>query len=1102
MYMKKTLFGTLVLLSLSTTFTATAQQENPLIVSGDLLHQGINLYDSGAYSKAIAIFSAIDRNDTNYVRALYNIGLCYYADSLYGKSAWYNQLAISLPDDREMEPELYNQYANSIDAGGDTKRALEIFDSAIARYPAYSLFYLNKASLLIKLHRYPEAEPILQQVLLMDPYSYSSHFKLGLCAINEGKLIQAIFSLIGYLLMSPEGRYHTNCLSLLNVIAHNTDEIQKLVNDRTSATAENYQLLEQIVQSKIALDKGYKPMIQLDDPISRQIQVIFEKMEYDASDSDFYTQYYMPFFKACYSGGQFETFINHIFLSATNIPIIQEYNKKHKKELADLTDKATTYFSLIRRTRELNYSKRDSFTGPIWSVGDGEKGHGKYLAKEDRVVGPWVYYFNAGNIKAKGLYNDQGKKEGPWTYYYFDGKVKGKEIYQDGKQTGEETYYFSNGSVSSHSSYKDGVLDGESTSYYLVGTPNTITQYRAGKEDGIKTGFFDNGDTSYTETYSAGVLNGPVKSWYHNGQLETTYQNVNGKTEGPYLKYYENGQLSSKGNYRLDKMEGIWYYYHPNGQLKVAQNFVHDQQDGERKEFFDNGVVKNECLLKHGKLQGDSRDYDDDGKLAAIFHYENDILQKTQYFDKTGAPFGQSQREHKLLQLTTYTPEGTKRTQATYNENDDITGTETFYLPSGALDETDEYVDGKLEGAVVSYYPDGTKKVENNYIGGKLNGSHKYYYSDGRLSNQGWYQNDDACGYWLYYDHFGALTDSIYYKGGLISGFKETYQPNGKKEYETRYRSGWLQEWIQFDSTGRVLQDMNFQDGTGKVQLVFPDGKVWIEGKYLRGKLDGPYTTWYPDGKKLAEEHYKKGLQDGSYTTYYHSGQVSTEGHYSYDNKSGQWKNYYPDGKLKSTEDYVDGKLNGKQTDYYENGQVEDETTYKNGDKTGTFAQFDRDGTLLYELTLKEGRVMSYTSLDKNGNKKPVTPVVAESAKIKTWFPNGKVAAEIEYKDGFLNGAYKLYYTNGQLRYQDSLKYGEAEGRYVIYYDNGQIKGDYVYLHGSMNGPYTEYNEKGVLTEKGYYYDGSAHGVIELFDDNGHPKEKNFYYYGNLLSIK
>jgi len=96
--MKNILFGSLLLLSLTSTFMATGQQNNPLIVSGDSLTRGRLLYDSGAYSKAIAVYSTIDRNDTNYVKSLYDIGLCYYADSQYSQAAWYSQKALKLQD--------------------------------------------------------------------------------------------------------------------------------------------------------------------------------------------------------------------------------------------------------------------------------------------------------------------------------------------------------------------------------------------------------------------------------------------------------------------------------------------------------------------------------------------------------------------------------------------------------------------------------------------------------------------------------------------------------------------------------------------------------------------------------------------------------------------------------------------------------------------------------------------------------------------------------------------------------------------------------------------------------------------------------------------
>jgi uncharacterized protein len=1104
--MKKTLFITLLVLLFTWANHAAGQdkdsagQNNPLIISGDLLRDGTTLYDSGAYRKAIVEYEKIDGNDTNYVRALYGIALCYYADSQFNKSIAYCQKALALGTDPEKSPDIYNHYGNSVDAAGDPVRALHIFDSAIALYPAYPLLYVNKGTVLLKQHRYGEAEAVFQRALLIDPWSYTSHYKLGLCAINEGKLIPAFLCMMGYLVMNPEGKYHAACINLLNAMSKNTDEIQGLMNDRKETPSESYQALEQIVQSKIALDKNYKPLIQLDDPISRQIQAILEKITYQESDSDFYVQYYVPYFKACYDN-QFELFINHLFFTV-DLPVLKEYRQKNKKEMTDFKENAGRYFRLILSTRELTYPKRDTAT-MIWNFSNGElTGHGKYLQKEKIIVGPWEFYYPTGNIKARGMYDDQGKRQGPRTYYYFDGTVKGREFYRDGKQTDEETYYFPNGSRSTHSWYKDGQPDGESTAYFLVGSVHTITHYRAGKEDGPKLTCFDNGDSNLVENYSAGVLNGPAESWYTNKQRNVLLQYKNGKEDGLYQKYYENGRLATEGNYVMGKQEGAWKFYFPNGQLKDEQNFVNDKQEGMYKLYYDNGALNDSYTYKHGKIDGEDRYYDEDGKMYAIYTYEKDILQKAQFYDKTGGTIGQSDRDHKNIDLVEYMPDGSKRMQATFNEKDNIIGMETFFYPSGKVLETDEYDNGQEQGPSIAYYPNGTKKSKNNYTDGKLNGYHQLWYSNGQLHEEGWYKDNDASGYWLSYSDLGVLTDSLYYNQGTETGTKASFLPNGRKEYEIKTRWGWLQAWKQFDSTGRVLQDLHFPHGTGRLLLVYPDGKRYIEGEYRQGKQDGPYAIYYPDGRKMVENCYVKGRLDGSYKAWFHNGLVRVEGHYTYGDKSGIWKNYYINGKLKGEEAYTDGKQNGKETDFTEDGKIETEVMYKDDQKTGLLNKFDPDGTLAYQVMYKDNKPISYTWLDKNGQLLPETPIRNQSGKIKTWFPNGKVSAEFEYKDGYLDGVSKLYFTNGQLRNQHVLKYGDLYDHYILYFDNGQLKADYIYLHDNLHGPYKEYNEKGVLTESGSYYDGDAHGTVQLFDDKGIPKETYLYYYGKMLSVK
>jgi len=1094
--MKKIIY-TLLLLATSPLF---AQENNPHIVSGDLLEQGDALYDSGQYKKAIALLSRIDGNDTNYVRSLYGLSLAYAADSQFDAAIQSCKLALKAGTDPEKIPDVYNQYGNAMDAAGFSGNALLIYDSAMRKYPGVSIYYMNKGTTLIRLKRYAEAEKVLQKGILMDPYSYSSHFKLAVCALNQGKLIPAFYSLLGYLLLSPDGRYGGNAINLLSAIAKNEDDVRELIEKRTDGPDDSYRLLEQILQSKIALDKNYKPITRLDDPISRQIQVIFEKMDYQESDSDFYMQYYVPYFKAVFTGGQFETFINHIF-SGVKLPAIQEYNRKNKKELSNFADNAGEYFNLIRLTRELSYKKRN-MDNACWFYTKGRlTGYGKYLTKADKLVGPWEFYYSAGNIQSRGSYNDDGKKDGPWTYYYFDGTIKGKEIYHNGSQENEETYYFNTGDISTHSWYKDNMAEGESVAYFLTGAPHTITHYHAGKMDGIKLTFSNTGDTSMLETYAAGVLDGPARSWYSNGNIETIATYKNGQIDGPYKKYYNTGVLKLEGAYTAGKQTGPWKDYHPNGKLKSELNYVNDKADGEYKEFNDKGQVSNTGTYRNGKANGESRYYDDDGKVYAIYNYSNDLTQKVQYLDKNGKTMSQSERKNRSIDITQYLPDGSKRLQAAYNEKDNINGTETFYYPSGNVLETDEYLNGEEEGPGISYYADGQKKVENMYAKGKLNGYHKAYYPHGQLQEEGWYADGDQQGYWLYYNELGKLTDSVYFRDGNQYGYKTSFWPNGKKSDMIKYRSGWQQEWLQYDTLGKEINHLSFPGGSGRIALVLPNGKPSMKVDFKHGQMDGRRTLYFFDGTIEEESTYHSGKEEGAVKTRNYAGVTTLEGQYRSGERTGTWKYYTNKGLLSHTTDYSFGRMHGKDTWYYDNGKPEIETSYTEDERT-LYKSFDPDGTLRFQITYKHGNPVAYSYLDKTGRLLPDMPIERQSGKIKTLFPNGQVSGTFEYKDGMLDGEYKLYYANGQLYREKHNHYNNLEGNYDEYYPNGKMKSHAIYLHNNLQGVYKEYNDKGILTLETSYYLDSPNGVSKHYDDNGKLRDTYFYYYGKLLSVK
>ena len=53
--------------------------------------------------------------------------------------------------------------------------------------------------------------------------------------------------------------------------------------------------------------------------------------------------------------------------------------------------------------------------------------------KDGKEIGPWVFYYDNGQLSSKGTYKD-GKKEGPWVRYYEDGQLQEKGYYKNGKK--------------------------------------------------------------------------------------------------------------------------------------------------------------------------------------------------------------------------------------------------------------------------------------------------------------------------------------------------------------------------------------------------------------------------------------------------------------------------------------------------------------------------------------------------------------------------------------------------------------------------------------------------------------------------------------------
>jgi antitoxin component YwqK of YwqJK toxin-antitoxin module/Tfp pilus assembly protein PilF len=1079
----------------------TAQENNPLINSAEAIQAGIKLYDAGKYKEALKEYEKVKVGDTNYVWTLYEMALTCASDSQFTRGIQICEEALSLPTERERCPELLMQYGNLLDYDNQHERALKIYDSALAVYPAYIGLYINKGTTLIRLKKFKEAEQVFKQALLINPYSASAHYKLGVCALNQGNVIPAYLSLLANIIMEPEGRFSNNVITLLSNIANGKDDVVEVVSKRKEEPSDNYRSLEQIVLSKIALDANYKSLIELNDPISKQLQVICEKLSYDENDNDFWMQFYVPFYRKMFEEKKFDCLVYYSF-SGVNLPVIKEFNKKRKKDIDAFINETSAYFRLIRTTRELQPAKRNT-SGPCYYFSDGQLlGRGVSRNNDELFTGPWAFYYSSGNKKATGSYNEKGEREGAWKYYYFTGQLKAEEEYRNGKLEGKQAYYYENGVLSARSVYKDGLADGEHTAWYKNGAVKFIEQLSNGKLNGIRKEFSETGVLQSVAQFVNDKKNGAFKTYYNNGQLESEGNYTDDKISGPYKAYFDDGAVSTVAQYDQGKPTGELKRFYANGKPESIENYSNGVLEGEYVSYHDNGQLYTKYINKKGKVEGDVQYFDTDGKMYSTITFENDRIKAARYFDKTGKQTGSSEVSKGKLDLTSYLPGGAKKAFSPYNAKGYLEGVQVYYFGSGKEKESNTYANGELNGDAVTYYCNGQKNITTTYVAGKKDGYYTSHFLHGSKEEEGWYKDDQLQGEWLTYNEAGNLVARSNYLNGELNGLKTEYWPNGKKESDALYDMDVLLEMTQYDTTGKVLNKVKLKNGTGRLPLLYVNGKLNSEGNYLNGTLEGPYKHYYFDGSAEAEQYFKKGMRDSIFRIFYYGGKINTEGMYKMGDKIGTWKFYREDGSLSRMEEYKSGKLNGKRTWYFDNGKPEAEVTYENGERRGFYKKYTEDGTLVYQMHFEADQPVGYSYPGKNNELVPEIPMPEGCGKFNPLFSNGKTAIEATYVDGVQHGTYKYYTSGGKLLMENTENYGNSEGILKEYYADGTQRSIFNYLHDNVHGSYKEFNAKGTLVEEGNEYNGDYHGEVRYFDDNGKLKAVRTYYYGQLLNVK
>jgi antitoxin component YwqK of YwqJK toxin-antitoxin module len=1091
-------FATLLLSCSLISFTATYAQKDqqiPYVDGASLIDKGIKAHDDGKYKLALSYYEQIPEGDTNYLRALYESSLSNISDSNFSKAIDIAQKAIALhsADKRQL---LLNIGA-SLDYMGKDDAAMKMYDSVAVLYPHDNRPYFERAIIKYRAKDYKAAEKFLEQSLLINPLHFRSNFLLGSLYLTEGRLTESMLALSTSLLCTTEIEQARNPISFLAEIATQTDEMAEYYNNRSMENRDPaFDEIDEIIHAKLALDKGYQLQSDLDDNIFRQLQVMMEKLQYDSNDKNFAMQFYVPLFTQVYKNGQFEPFALHLF-SDYGIKVVDKVaaSRKGKSRIDEVKNVIYPYLNNIASTRILDYEARKKAPEKYhYYSEDNTMAAGVFSNKEEQKFAPGlVQFYQDQSLVAEGNYGANGKKDGPWKYYYVSGNLRLAEEYKDGKIVNEATSWTKNGIISRQVKFDSEGEDTETKEYSDGGVLASLA-VRKGKDEYEYTFYYPSGAVRKKSTYLNDKLkDGKMTIYFENGAKQKELNYKNEKLDGSYISYFENGKIDEKIAYADDKLTGPYLSYFDNGQLAIEANYIDGYAQGMHTEYRYDGSLYYKKNYNKGKADGEVTYYNRAGKPYGTVVYKNDRIISSKFTKPDGSIVSGGSDN---LYVNIYNEYGVLIRKVPIDEKNKVEGKASYFFPFGGLMEVTNFKNDMKDGVSTFYYQNGNSKISRQYKGDTLDGYYKYFSDYGSLQTEGWMKNDQSQGTWHNYFSNGTLSRDFYLLEGALNGPEKNYEVNGKLDYTVQYDNGLMTGLTQYDTTGKAVQQLNFDKGIGKYKLLHFNGTPGLECDVKYGKLNGAYTIHGGNKELLEKGVYVNGKNDGEFETYSYAGKLRMKGNYVDGERDKTWTIYTYDGKLESIYHYEKGDQEGVDSNF-NGGILRSTVEYHNDDMQGKYTVYGDGGKVAAVLYYDLGALIGYSYEGSDGKLAPMQEVKNGVAHIQTTYANGAKALDWNFDKNVFQGMQKLYYSNGKLAEEVDYDKGYKMGVFNQFNPDGSKYYEATFKNDEKTGANKYYDNKGKLIFVVNFEYGQMHGKAQWTDAAG--KTKNYwYYYGSL----
>jgi len=207
---------------------------------------------------------------------------------------------------------------------------------------------------------------------------------------------------------------------------------------------------------------------------------------------------------------------------------------------------------------------------------------------------------------------------------------------------------------------------------------------------------------------------------------------------------------------------------------------------------------------------------------------------------------------------------------------------------------------------------------------------------------------------------------------------------------------------------------------------------------------------------------------DGKYVEKYKDGKLKCR--YFYSKKGKKEKECYAD-KIDTIVDKNNKSIITKIV-YFKSMNIKSKITFTNGEENVNEKSFYENGIIEFEKNYKNKNLHGlFTAYHKNG----------------------KLALKVNYINNKKEGIEKGFYVNGKKAYIANYKNGKLNGSLLQYSKNEKLIGKFIYKNGLLSNTNYKYYENGNIFVKSNYKNGKLNGKITFYHENGNIK-CNFIY--------